>query len=577
MRLGIKRAMAAVCTLLLAWLPLSVAAAPVGGGQASPTNAIKAYGCDMSFWNVGGDYPDYSRVDFEKMKADGCEFVILRMGFEGTVTRKNSLDTAFVTLYEQAKAAGLDVGAYFYALATTYDGAAEDAAWCIDIFEQYGMSFEYPIYYDIEDPGNGEDRPGHDALNAEEMTQLALGWAQTLEAAGYYPGIYSDYETVSKLQPTYTNVYDVWYAYVAYTEGIPEFVPEEQDCSALGGMWQYSWKGSFDGAVGDLDVDVAYKDYPAIMKTNGYNRVKTEWGESLSVMPRHDGLALSDYNGNGEGIAPTYHSDGTVTFKNTVSTAAWSWPSAYMVCRTVVDTERYPLLVIDKSGTAHFNAVLHYYAPDGTLQTADVAALAGEELGEFGSGEMTVTVDVRAALRRLGRLPTDGKLSVLGITYYMMGANGTYVTLASAGFAEAPIPSELTSATYAIDDRFVADVRAPITVGQLLLGLDNAAGVVVRNSNGTAQDADAAAMSGMTVAIEYNGDVVKVYTLSILGDVNGDGAVTTIDARKTMLSTLTPDHALNEWQTLSADMKHSGDVSTSDVRDILLAALTSDV
>ncbi len=573
MKSGIRRVAALLCVLLLAACPLSVTATPVGGGQASPSDTIKAYGCDMSFWNVGGDYPDYSRVDFEKMKADGCEFVILRVGFEGTASRQDTIDSAFLNLYGQAKQAGLDVGVYFYALATTYEGAAQDAAWCIDLFEQHNLSFEYPIYYDVEDPGNGSDRPGHNVLTADEMTELCLGWAQTLEAAGYFPGVYSTYDTLIKLQPRFTDYYDVWYAYVAYEEGTPEFIPEEQDHSDFCGLWQYSWVGSFDGAVGDLDVNVAYKDYPSIMKTNGYNGLTPTWNESLSVMPRYDGFHCYDYNGNGEGIAATYQEDGAVLLTNTVSDTAWSWPSAYMVCRSAVDIHRYPLLTIQKSGTAHFNAVLQYSTADGVSGTLNIAALDGQELGEFNGGDMTVTVDIHAALRRLGHLPPDGKLSVIGITYYIMGGQGTYISLQSAAFTESPTPDRLTSPHFSIDDRLVADVKTSTTIAELLLGLDNAHGTVVRDKqHAPVTDGDKVA-SGMTVTIEKNGEIIRSYTLSVIGDVNGDGLMNTQDARTMMLGTLSPDFPLNDWQTRSADMDKNETINTADVRSLMVSVL----
>lgn len=265
---------AIVLALILSVTALPAAATPVGGSAAG-TAGIKAYGADLSFWNVGGNYPDYTMVDFAKMKADGCEFVILRAGGE-TVNGVNYMDTAFPTLYANARAAGLDIGAYFYAMATTYAGAYDDARFCIELFEQYDMQFEYPIYYDIEDPGDETTgRPGHKALTEAEMTTLALGWAQTMETSDYFPGVYSDKEIVDKLTADYTDYYDVWYAYVNYENqfGPDEFVPEEQDWSHYCGMWQYSWLGYYDGVQTDLDVNVAYKDYPTIMTMGGYNNV----------------------------------------------------------------------------------------------------------------------------------------------------------------------------------------------------------------------------------------------------------------------------------------------------------------
>ena len=37
------------------------------------------------------------------------------------------------------------------------------------------------------------------------------------------------------------------------------------------GLWQYSWKGSVSGIVGEVDLDYAYQDYPAIIKNVGLN------------------------------------------------------------------------------------------------------------------------------------------------------------------------------------------------------------------------------------------------------------------------------------------------------------------
>ncbi len=567
----IKRAAALMCAVLLALLPLQAAAAPVGGGQSSPSNTIQYYGCDVSFWNVGGYYPDYSRVDFDKMKADGCDFVILRMGFEGTSSRENALDTAFLTLYEKAKQAGLGVGVYFYALATTYEGAAEDAAWCIDVFEQYDMSFEYPIYYDVEDPGNGADRPGHYVLTEEQMTTLCLGWAETLEAAGYFPGVYGTHEMLGKLQPAYTDVYDIWLAYVAYTEGTPEFIPEEQDHSDYCGMWQYSWVGGFDGVTGDLDVNVAYKDYPTIMKQNGYNNIAPEWGTSPSLMIEPERFTPYDYNGTGEGIAVTYNADGSVTLKNAVTTAAWAWPSGYNVCKNNVDLNRYPLLTIEKSGTAHFNALLQYLTPSGTKATLNIASLAEQANGEFGSGDVAVTVDIAAALRDLGHLPQDGILGVDGITYFIMGAPNASATLKTATFVERPIPTKLTSSCYTIDDTYVADIPADTTVKMLMEGFEDTTGVVVRFLNGyAAREADAI-VSGMLVNIEKDGAVVKSYTTVVRGDTNSDGAMTALDARRALLSIVSVYDALTAYQQRAADFDKSGTITTADVRLLLIA------
>ena len=60
--------------------------------------------------------------------------------------------------------------------------------------------------------------------------------------------------------------------------GKSDYSPETHNISDEASMWQYSWYGyEYDGVGLDmLDVNVSYKDYPAIMKAYGYNNIPQE-------------------------------------------------------------------------------------------------------------------------------------------------------------------------------------------------------------------------------------------------------------------------------------------------------------
>lgn len=103
-----------------------------GGGIIKNENYT--IGVDLSIFNIGGSKVlNYDSVDFAKMKADGCDFAILRIGFEGSATRANTLDLAFIEYYKRAREAGMKLGVYFYALGTTYTEAVDDAKWVIKV------------------------------------------------------------------------------------------------------------------------------------------------------------------------------------------------------------------------------------------------------------------------------------------------------------------------------------------------------------------------------------------------------------------------------------------------------------
>ena len=200
-------------------------------------------GIDISRWN--GD------IDFNKVKASGIEFVIIKAGGseKGFYT-----DPKFKTNYEKAKAAGLFVGAYYFVGKKFYGDLSgiEDAKRFIKILQ--GMQFEYPVYLDVETT---------DARYKELATDAAIAFCSTMEAAGYYVGIYaSDISGFKeKLNHSRLEKYAHW---VARYGKAPEVCKE-------GVIHQYSSKGAVDGIVGSVDLDKSSCDYSKYIIAGGFN------------------------------------------------------------------------------------------------------------------------------------------------------------------------------------------------------------------------------------------------------------------------------------------------------------------
>ena len=216
-------------------------------GRQGDGNGILTDGIDLSHHN--GD------VDFEALKASGISFVILRLGTSKT------LDEKFEDYYVGARAAGLNIGVYFYTYANSVEAAREDVARVIERLE--GKRFEYPIFYDMEDASLvGIDR--------ETLTKVALTFCDEMVAAGYYPGVYTnkqwmadhlDIEQIAK-------EYDIWLAsWIVTGENISDY---SDDFS----MWQYSAVGEVDGVATVVDQNGAYRDFPAWIAKWGYNNLE---------------------------------------------------------------------------------------------------------------------------------------------------------------------------------------------------------------------------------------------------------------------------------------------------------------
>lgn len=213
----------------------------------------KIYGIDISKYQGG--------LNLAQAKAGGVNFAILRAGYTGWGDGvSKAIDQTFESFYNTAKSIGLPVGCYWFSIATSYQKGVDEANFLYNNCLR-GKQFEYPIYIDVEDDTGGKQylrRAGKDAV-----TQGIKGFCETLEKLGYYVGIYaSDISGFKELMNiNQLTMYDKW---VARYGSNPQYVPSY-------GMWQYSSSGRVNGYNGNVDVNYAYLDYPAIMKSKGLN------------------------------------------------------------------------------------------------------------------------------------------------------------------------------------------------------------------------------------------------------------------------------------------------------------------
>ena len=122
----------------------------------------------------------------------------------------------------------------------------------------------------------------HQVGNKSGVTQAIKGFCETLEAKGYYVGIYaSDISGFKdKMNIGELNAYDKW---VARYGSKPSYVTSY-------GMWQSSSSGKINGYSGNLDTDIAYKDYPSIMKSQGLNG----YGAGTVTPPQTSGKSIEE-------------------------------------------------------------------------------------------------------------------------------------------------------------------------------------------------------------------------------------------------------------------------------------------
>ena len=244
--------------------------ADIAAGAYVENTVVLKQGIDTSNWNHSGG----AELDWEALKAAGVDFVILKAG------SSNGIDPFFERDYLAAKAAGLEVGAYFFAYSTTVEETLADADMLLTWLE--GKQFELPIYFDVEDSPDVT----FSTLGQDILMDLCKTFILRLQEAGYYAALYTNTEWLYNLLDTEwikTNL-DVWYARYTVTPPETGFTPEDTDfpwkdgtASLPGetdkrfGLWQYTDSGRIEGFPENFDFNYCFKEYKSIMIQWGLN------------------------------------------------------------------------------------------------------------------------------------------------------------------------------------------------------------------------------------------------------------------------------------------------------------------
>lgn len=189
-------------------------------------------------------------IDWEKVKADGIDFAMIRLAYRGYGTGRLLMDEAFEQNFQGARDAGMDIGVYVYSKAITVEEALEEAQIVIDALEGYPL--EYPVVLDVEEDPDPADRIA--GLSVRETTDIVAAFCDAIRAEGYEPMIYANTRWfAAKLDLTRLTNCRKWLAQY-YQE---PFFPYELD------MWQYSSTGSVDGINGNVDLNVWFPEVQA--------------------------------------------------------------------------------------------------------------------------------------------------------------------------------------------------------------------------------------------------------------------------------------------------------------------------
>ena len=194
--------------------------------------------------------------DWVQVEAAGYKGVMLR-----AIGNRNGvpyIDPTFEDNYTNAKAAGLDIGVYYYTDAITEKLADEELATLRQALR--GKELTMPVAVDMENETLA-------VLKPNDLTNLAAYHLEQIEKLGFFAQLYTytSYANVHLDMARLAGRWDVWLA--DYTGKTPKV---QFKYSAH----QHSSEGRVPGINGPVDLDVTTVNYPKIIKAKGLTRLR---------------------------------------------------------------------------------------------------------------------------------------------------------------------------------------------------------------------------------------------------------------------------------------------------------------
>ncbi len=203
-------------------------------------------GIDVSYYQ--NNLVDSRTLDWDAVKADGVEFVFVRVGYRGYGSAgKLQEDTYYKENIQGALDAGLIVGVYMFSQAITEEEAREEARFLMDRIGTYNVTL--PLVMDYEYAGGSTGRLQAANLSKQAATDICHAFVDEAAQSGYQAMVYANkYFLYNQLHAGELDT--VWLShYISQTDYTGDY-----------DFWQFTSQGAVDGITGRVDLNFWFDD-----------------------------------------------------------------------------------------------------------------------------------------------------------------------------------------------------------------------------------------------------------------------------------------------------------------------------
>ena len=220
----------------------------VDTAAASSSSAAAAEGSRQYECLQGVDVSEHQgTIDWNAVAEAGYSFAFIRVGYRGYGEAGNIYeDAAAVDNLQNAKAAGLKVGAYFFSQALSEEEAVQEAQVAAQVLQKADVRLDLPLMYDPEIIKDDWGRANN--ITREQVTLNTAAFREEAQRlCDCKVDIYSNLPWEHEYFDGDTmNSYDIWYADYEKLPQTPYHFT----------WWQYTNQGNVPGISGHVDLNL---------------------------------------------------------------------------------------------------------------------------------------------------------------------------------------------------------------------------------------------------------------------------------------------------------------------------------
>ena len=191
-------------------------------------------------------------IDWNKVKADGIEFAIIRLGWGGNAINQD--DPKFNQYVSECEKIGLPWGAYIYSYALTLDAVDNEIEHSLRVLK--GKKPTLGVWFDMEDADHYKQKHGINVYQSRRLiTDMCKKYVEAMKKNGYDAGVYASSDYFKNVIYKDELSCPIWLAL---------WGPSQPNMPCR--IWQYTSKGAVNGIKGNVDMDTLYDDIKPVPK-----------------------------------------------------------------------------------------------------------------------------------------------------------------------------------------------------------------------------------------------------------------------------------------------------------------------